>query len=89
MIAPWREWELNSRESLLAFAENHGIPIENKVGGSPYSMDANLLHISYERKVLEDPWAEAEDDMWRWSVSPENAPDEAEYIEIEFEKAMP
>ncbi|MDD3466104.1 MAG: argininosuccinate synthase [Campylobacterales bacterium] len=86
VIAPWREWELNSRESLLAFADKHGIPIEQKVGGSPYSMDANLLHISYEGKVLEDPWAEAEEDMWRWSVSPENAPDQAEYIEIEFEK---
>ena len=63
VIAPWREWELNSRESLLAFADKHGIPIEQKVGGSPYSMDANLLHISYEGKVLEDPWAEAEEDM--------------------------
>lgn len=86
VIAPWREWELNSRESLLAFAEKHGIPIEKKVGGSPYSMDANLLHISYEGKVLEDPWAEAEDDMWRWSVKPEDAPDTPEYIEISFEK---
>lgn len=77
VIAPWREWELDSRESLLEFAEKHNIPIENKVGKSPYSMDANLLHISYEGKVLEDPWAEAEEDMWRWSVSSENAPDEA------------
>lgn len=84
-IAPWREWELNSRESLLTFAENHKIPIEQKKGGSPYSMDANLLHISYEGKNLEDPWNEAEEDMWRWTTSPENAPDEAEYVEIEFE----
>lgn len=84
VIAPWREWELNSRESLLAFAEKHAIPIEQKIGGSPYSMDANLLHISYEGKMLEDPFAEPEEAMWRWSVSPEQAPDEAEYIEIEF-----
>ncbi len=83
-IAPWREWDLNSRESLLAFAENHGIPIEQKKGGSPYSMDANLLHISYEGKNLEDPWNEAEEDMWRWTTSPENAPDTPEYVEIEF-----
>ncbi|MEF3192489.1 MAG: argininosuccinate synthase, partial [Campylobacterales bacterium] len=89
IIAPWREWDLNSRESLLAFAEKHNIPIEQKVGGSPYSMDANLLHISYEGKLLEDPFAEPEEAMWRWTVSPEKAPDEAEYIEIEFANGDP
>ena len=83
IIAPWREWDLNSREKLLAYAEEHGIPIEMKKGNkSPYSMDANLLHISYEGRVLEDPWAEAEEDMWRWTVSPENAPDKATIIEL-------
>ncbi|MGE4295256.1 MAG: argininosuccinate synthase [Campylobacterales bacterium] len=87
IIAPWREWDLNSREALLKFAADHGIPIEKKnTEASPYSMDANLLHISYEGKVLEDPWAEAEEAMWRWSVSPEAAPDKAEIIEIGFEK---
>lgn len=87
VIAPWREWDLNSREKLLAYAESKGISIEGKKsGGSPYSMDANLLHISYEGGILEDPWNEAEEDMWRWTVSPEAAPDDAEYIEIEFAK---
>ena len=86
VIAPWREWDLNSRERLLAYAEDHGIPIEKKKGGgSPYSMDANLLHISYEGGVLEDPAAEPEEDMWLWSVSPEQAPDTPTYIEIDFE----
>jgi argininosuccinate synthase len=90
VIAPWREWDLNSREKLLDYAEDHGIPIEGRRGkASPYSMDANLLHISYEGGVLEDPWAEAEEDMWRWSVSPEAAPDEAEYIELEFSHGDP
>ncbi|CBL46819.1 Argininosuccinate synthase [gamma proteobacterium HdN1] len=89
VIAPWREWDLNSRESLLAYAEKHAIPVEKKKGKSPYSMDANLLHISYEGGILEDTWAEAEDDMWRWSVSPENAPDKATYIEIRFENGDP
>ena len=85
VIAPWREWDLTSREKLLDYAERHGIPIEKKKGQrSPYSMDANLLHISYEGGVLEDTWTEAEDDMWRWSVSPEQAPDQAEYIELQF-----
>jgi argininosuccinate synthase len=85
VIAPWREWDLSSREKLLAYAEKHGIPIEKKKGQrSPYSMDANLLHISYEGGVLEDPWAEAEEDMWRWSVSPEKAPDRAEYLELSY-----
>lgn len=88
IIAPWREWDLLSREKLLAYAEKHGIPVEmkHKQGGSPYSMDANLLHISYEGRHLEDPAAEAEESMWRWTVSPEAAPDQAEYIDLEFEK---
>ena len=87
VIAPWREWDLTSRETLMAYCEKHNIPVDfNKKKKSPYSMDANLLHISYEGGILEDPWAEAEEDMWRWSVSPENAPDAAEYIEVSFEK---
>ncbi len=87
IIAPWREWDLNSREKLMAYAEEHNIPVDfNKGKKSPYSMDANLLHISYEGGILEDPWAEAEDDMWRWSVSPEQAPDKATYIELTYEK---
>jgi len=87
VIAPWREWDLSSRQSLLDYAEEHGIPVEMKRGKkSPYSMDANLLHISYEGDILEDPWNEPEDSMWRWSVSPENAPDEATYIELSYEK---
>ncbi len=87
IIAPWREWDLLSREKLLAYAEQHGIPVEmkHKQGGSPYSMDANLLHISYEGRHLEDPRAEAEEEMWRWTVSPEKAPDAPEYVELEFE----
>jgi argininosuccinate synthase len=86
VIAPWREWDLLSREKLMAYAEKHGIPVEmkHKQGGSPYSMDANLLHISYEGRHLEDPAAEAEESMWRWTVSPEQAPNEAEYLELEF-----
>jgi argininosuccinate synthase len=88
VIAPWREWDLNSRERLLAYAEQHGISIEMKhrEGGSPYSMDANLLHISFEGRALEDPAVEPEEDMWRWTVSPEKAPDQAEYVELTFEK---
>ncbi|AHK79831.1 argininosuccinate synthase [Ectothiorhodospira haloalkaliphila] len=90
VIAPWREWDLTSREKLLAYAEKHSIPVEMKRGKkSPYSMDANLLHISYEGNQLEDPWFEAEEDMWRWSVSPEAAPDKAEYVEITFEQGDP
>ena len=86
IIAPWREWDLTSREKLLAYAEQHGIPVEmkHKAGGSPYSMDANLLHISYEGRALEDPAAEPEADMWRWTVAPEQAPDTPEYLELEF-----
>ena len=88
IIAPWREWDLLSREKLLAYAERHGIPVEmkHKEGGSPYSMDANLLHISYEGRHLEEPSAEAEESMWRWTVSPEAAPDASEYVDLEFEK---
>tara|TARA_R110000787_G_scaffold78450_1_gene171679 strand:- start:3825 stop:5036 length:1212 start_codon:yes stop_codon:yes gene_type:complete len=87
VIAPWREWDLLSRQKLLDYAEQHGIPVEMKQGKkSPYSMDANLLHISYEGGILEDPWAEAEESMWRWSVSPENAPDKATYLELSYEK---
>ncbi|MEY3522591.1 MAG: hypothetical protein RIT33_8 [Pseudomonadota bacterium] len=88
VIAPWREWDLLSREKLLAYAEQHGIPVEmkHKQGGAPYSMDANLLHISYEGRHLEDPKAEAEESMWRWTVSPEQAPDAPEYLDIEFER---
>jgi argininosuccinate synthase len=87
IIAPWREWDLTSRETLLAYAEKYGIPVERKKGGkSPYSMDANLLHISYEGGILEDPWAEPEEDMWLWTVSPEKAPDVPTYVEIAFER---
>jgi len=91
IIAPWREWDLLSRQKLLAYAEKHGIPVEmkHKQGGSPYSMDANLLHISYEGRHLENPAAEAEEDMWRWTVSPEKAPDAAEYIDIEYVNGDP
>ena len=86
VIAPWREWDLSSRETLLAYAQSHGIPIEMKhaQGGSPYSMDANLLHISYEGRALEDPAQEPEQDMWRWTVSPEKAPDQAQYLELDY-----
>jgi argininosuccinate synthase len=86
IIAPWREWDLLSREKLLAYAEKHGIPIEmkHKKGGAPYSMDANLLHISFEGRHLEEPKAEAEEDMWRWTVAPERAPDAPEYVDLEY-----
>ena len=85
VIAPWREWALGSREKLLEYAEKHGIPIEGrKKSGSPYSMDANLLHISYEGRILEDPSREPEEDMWRWTVSPEKAPKRAEVAELEY-----
>jgi len=90
VIAPWREWNLNSRKKLLAYAEDKKIPIEGKKKtGSPYSMDANLLHISYEGGQLEDPWCAPEESMWRWTVAPENAPDSGESIELEFEKGDP
>jgi len=85
IIAPWREWDLTSRQTLLDYAEKHKIPVEMKKGKtSPYSMDANLLHISYEGRVLEDPWAEPEEDMWRLTVSPESAPDKPTYIELTY-----
>lgn len=85
IIAPWREWDLNSREKLLAYASERQIPIEGKrEGKSPYSMDANLLHISYEGDQLEDPWVEAEEDMWRWTVAPELAPDQARELTLTF-----
>jgi argininosuccinate synthase len=86
VIAPWREWDLSSREKLLAYAEKHGIPIDmqHREGGSPYSMDANLLHISYEGRALENPAAEPEEGMWRWTVAPEKAPDAPEYLELEY-----
>ena len=86
VVAPWREWELNSREKLLSYAESAGIAIEKKQNKSPYSMDANLLHISYEGQILEDPNVAPEEDMWRWSVSPKNAPDTPTIITITFEK---
>ena len=85
IIAPWREWNLTSREKLLDYAEQHGIPVAAKrKGGSPYSMDANLLHISYEGGELEDPWFEPDSKMWRWTTAPEMAPSKSEYIELEF-----
>ena len=84
VIAPWREWELNSREKLLAYCDRHGIEVERNNGKSPYSMDANLLHISYEGGILEDPWAEPEEDMWRWSVAPEQAPDTPVYLHLTY-----
>lgn len=85
VIAPWREWDLTSREKLLQYAMQNNIPVEmKKKSGSPYSMDANLLHISYEGRILEDPAIEPNESMWRWTVSPEEAPNEAEYIDIEF-----
>jgi len=88
VIAPWREWDLLSREKLMKYAEEHGIAVDFAKKGkkSPYSMDANLLHISYEGGILEDPWAEPEEDMWRWTVSPEKAPDEPAYVELTYEK---
>lgn len=89
VIAPWREWDLTSRETLMKYCEDHNIPVDfaSSKKKSPYSMDANLLHISYEGGNLEDPWWEANDaEMWRWSVSPEEAPDEPTYIELTYEK---
>ena len=88
VIAPWREWDLTSRETLMAYCEERDIPVDfsSSKKKSPYSMDANLLHISYEGGILEDPWAEAEDDMWRWSVSPEEAPDTPTYLTLTYHK---
>ncbi len=90
IIAPWREWDLTSREKLLQYADRHGIPVEKKKGGgSPYSMDANALHISYEGGGLEDPAWEPEASMWRWTVSPEKAPAKGEYVDIEYRHGDP
>jgi argininosuccinate synthase len=90
VIAPWREWELNSREKLLDYAESHGIPVEGRRGRqAPYSMDANLLHISYEGGILEDPWYEPEESMWRWTVPVEKAPDEPDTILLDFKNGDP
>ena len=92
VIAPWREWDLNSRDDLMAYAAKHGIVVDTLKAGSKksaYSMDANLLHISYEGDILEDPWNEPEEEMWRWTVSPEKAPDKATYIELGYEKGDP
>jgi len=88
IIAPWREWDLLLRKKLMDYAETHNIPVDFAKQGkkSPYSMDANLLHISYEGDILEDPWSEPEDDMWRWTVSPEQAPDKPTYIELTYER---
>ncbi|MES3008534.1 MAG: argininosuccinate synthase [Pseudomonadota bacterium] len=87
VIAPWREWDLTSRDTLMAYCEKHGISVEKKRGTkSPYSMDANLLHISYEGDLLEDPRSEPEEDMWLWTVSPEDAPDTPTYIDLEYVK---
>ncbi len=88
VIAPWREWDLTSRETLMAYCAEHEIPVDfsSSKKKSPYSMDANLLHISYEGGILEDPWAEAEEEMWRWSVAPEKAPDQPTYIELSYEQ---
>jgi argininosuccinate synthase len=87
VISPWREWDLSSRESLMAYCEQHDIPVDyaSSKKKSPYSMDANLLHISYEGGILEDPWAEPEEEMWRWSVNPEAAPDVPTYLELDFQ----
>jgi argininosuccinate synthase len=89
VIAPWREWDLLSREKLLAYADEHGIPVDfkrRKGGGAPYSMDANLLHVSYEGGILEDPDFEPEDSMWRLTVSPEKAAGRPEHLELEYRK---
>jgi argininosuccinate synthase len=90
VIAPWRDWDLSSRETLLAYADRHGIPVaKKKGGGSPYSMDANALHISYEGGGLEDPWWTPDDSIWRWTRNPEDAPNEAEFVTIGYEKGDP
>ena len=90
IIAPWREWDLNSRDKLLSYAVSNNIPVDaDKKNTPPYSMDANLLHISYEGKILEDPWSSPPEDMWRWTSSPKNAPNEAEELVIEFFEGDP
>ena len=90
VIAPWREWDLNSRERLVAYAREYAIPIETrKDGGADYSMDANMLHISYEGGELEDPWTAPDESVWRWTVSPQDAPDEPETVELTFAAGDP
>ena len=90
VIAPWREWNLTSRETLIEYAKMHSIPIDfEQKSGSPYSMDANLLHISYEGGVLEDPWASPEESMWRWTKDPLDAPDEPHTFELHFRQGDP
>ena len=90
VIAPWREWDLNSRESLIAYAENNQIPISrDKRGEAPYSTDSNLLHTSYEGKILENPWLAPDEDMYTLSVAPEIAPDDPTYVEVEFFEGDP
>ncbi|MEO5340489.1 MAG: argininosuccinate synthase [Magnetococcus sp. MYC-9] len=90
VIAPWREWDLTSREKLLAYADQHGIPVgRDKRGESPYSMDRNLLHISFEGKILEDPWQEPDEEMFRLTTAPERAPDRVTYLELTFERGDP
>ena len=91
VIAPWREWDLNSREKLLEYCRQRAIPVdyEQQEGRSPYSMDANLLHISYEGGDLEDPWQAPHESMWRWTVAPESAPEEPGFVEIEFSHGDP
>ena len=87
IIAPWREWDLNSRDKLMEYCATHNIAVEQKRGTkSPYSMDANLLHISYEGANLEDPWSEPEEAMWRWTVAPEAAPDAPTYLELSYQQ---
>ncbi len=89
IIAPWREWDLTGREAMLQYADKHGIPVDfkkRKGGGAPYSMDANLLHISYESGILEDPDYEPEESMWRITVSPEKAPDKPESVDLEYQR---
>jgi argininosuccinate synthase len=87
IIAPWREWDLLSRDKLLAWAESRGIPVDHKRSGgrAPYSVDSNLLHISYEGAELEDPWLEPPDDMWRWTTAPEHASDRPVTVQVDFE----
>ena len=90
IIAPWREWDLGSREKLVAYAESRQIPIpRGKRGEPPYSTDANLLHISYEGRALEDPWVEPDEEMFTRTVDPRRAPDEPEYLEIDFARGDP
>jgi len=88
VIAPWREWEYQSRTDLFAYAEKHGIPLPI-TKEKPYSMDANLMHISYEGGILEDPWQEAPENIYLWTKNPEEAPDKPKYVEIQFEQGVP